>query len=299
MVSAGIGKLKNQNGEGMGKKAIEIQNLTKFYGKNRGVKNLSLEVEEGDIFGYLGPNGAGKSTTIRCMLGLTRFQEGEIRILGMDARTDSVEILKQVGYMPSEAQFYPEMRVKDVIRYAADARGLDCREEAGMICDRLQVDLSKKIEELSLGNRKKVSIVCAMQHRPKLFVFDEPTSGLDPLMQAEFFRLILEYHEKGTTCLLSSHVLSEVRKYCNRAAIIREGEVIRQDTVEKLMGTQAKQIRMVKDGREEAFLYRGEINDLIRDLAGHDVKELLIEEPELENIFMHFYDARVEGSKIE
>jgi len=274
----------------MGKNAIEIRNLTKRYGKNRGVTDLSMAVEEGEIFGFLGPNGAGKSTTIRSMLGLIRYQEGGIRLLGMDVREKKVEILRQVGYMPSEAWFYPDMRVREVIHYAAAMRRMDCTKESEMLCERLQLDTAKRVEELSLGNRKKVSIVCAMQHRPSLFVFDEPTSGLDPLMQAEFFKLILEYNAKGTTCFLSSHVLSEIRKYCKRAAIIREGELIRTDTVDNLTRTNAKHIHMVKDGREEDFIYRGEINELLRQLAGHDISDIVIEEPELEEVFMHFYE---------
>lgn len=274
----------------MGKNAIEIRNLTKRYGKNRGVTDLSMAVEEGEIFGFLGPNGAGKSTTIRSMLGLIRYQEGGIRLLGMDVREKKVEILRQVGYMPSEAWFYPDMRVREVIHYAAAMRKMDCTKESEMLCERLQLDTSKRVEELSLGNRKKVSIVCAMQHRPSLFVFDEPTSGLDPLMQAEFFKLILEYNAKGTTCFLSSHVLSEIRKYCKRAAIIREGELIRTDTVDNLTRTNAKHIHMVKDGREEDFIYHGEINELLRQLAGHDISDIVIEEPELEEVFMHFYE---------
>ena len=276
----------------MGKNVIEIQNLTKSYGKHRGVKNLSMTVEEGEIFGFLGPNGAGKSTTIRSMLGLARFQEGAIRLLGMDVREKNVEILRQVGYMPSESYFYPDMRVKDVIRYAARMRKMDCRKESEMLCERLQLDVEKKVEELSLGNRKKVSIVCAMQHKPALFIFDEPTSGLDPLMQAEFFKLILEYNAKGTTCFLSSHVLSEVRKYCGRAAIIREGELVRIDTVENLTKANAKHVRVVRDGAEEDFIYHGDIRELLSDLASRDVTDVVIEEPELEEVFMRFYDTK-------
>lgn len=276
----------------MGNNAIEIKNLTKYYGKNKGVENLSLTVEEGDIFGFLGPNGAGKSTTIRSMLGLAKFQKGEILLLGKDIRQNQVELLRQIGYMPSEAWFYPEMRVKDVIRYAAQMRGLDCSEEAQMLCERLQLDVGKKVEELSLGNRKKVSIVCAMQHRPSLFIFDEPTSGLDPLMQAEFFKLVMEYNAKGTTCFLSSHVLSEIKKYCRHAAIIREGELIRVDTVENLTKTHAKHVRVVKDGTEEDFIYRGNVNDLLQSLAGFEISDIVIEEPELEEIFMHFYEEK-------
>lgn len=271
---------------------IEVKHLTKSYGKNRGVIDLCLEVKEGEIFGYLGPNGAGKSTTIRSLLGLSHFSQGEVRVLGYDVKTQTEEILKQVGYMPSEAQFYPSMKVKDVILYAADMRGMDCRKEAGTLCERLQINLEKKIEELSLGNRKKVSIVCAMQHQPKLFIFDEPTSGLDPLMQAEFFRLIAEYNQKGTTCFLSSHVLSEIKKYCHRAAIIREGKLVRVDTVANLTKTNAKRIKMIKDGCEEEFVYRGELNALIQELSSHDITDLVIEEPELDEIFMHFYEDK-------
>lgn len=269
--------------------AISICNLTKNYGKHRGVSNLSLQVEQGDIFGFLGPNGAGKSTTIRCLLGLIQFQEGSAEILGMDVKNRKNEILNEIGYMPSEAMFYPSMRVKDVIRFAADMRKADCREEAEMLCERLKVNQNKRIEELSLGNRKKVSIVCAMQHKPKLFIFDEPTSGLDPLMQSEFFKLVLEYNRQGITCFLSSHVLSEIKKYCRHAAIIREGSIICTDTVENLTKTSTKRIRMVKDGEEQEFVYKGNLNELFAGFAGHDIEDIIIEEPELEEIFMHYY----------
>ena len=214
----------------MKENVIEINHLTKSYGKNRGIIDVSLEVKQGDIFGFLGPNGAGKSTTIRSMLGFLKSNAGSVSILGMDSVRNHEQILKEVGYMPSEAWFYDSMRVGDVIKYAADVRGIDCSSEAEMLCERLKVDTKKKIKQLSLGNRKKVSIVCAMQHKPKLFVFDEPTGGLDPLMQKKFFELINEYVEQGATCLLSTHVLSEVDKYCKTAAIMREGRLSMLDT---------------------------------------------------------------------
>lgn len=214
----------------MKENVIEINHLTKNYGKNRGIIDVSLEVKQGDIFGFLGPNGAGKSTTIRSMLGFLKPNAGSVSILGMDSVRNHEQILKEVGYMPSEAWFYDSMRVGDVIKYAADVRGIDCSSEAEMLCERLKVDTKKKIKQLSLGNRKKVSIVCAMQHKPKLFVFDEPTGGLDPLMQKKFFELINEYVEQGATCLLSTHVLSEVDKYCKTAAIMREGRLSMLDT---------------------------------------------------------------------
>lgn len=269
---------------------IEIKNLTKNYGKHRGVSDVSFSVKEGDIFGFLGPNGAGKSTTIRSMLGLIQFESGEVTILGKNARTEKEAILKEIGYMPSEAMFYPSMKVKDVIKMASDVRKIDCSKEAEKLCERLQVDTEKKINELSLGNRKKVSIVCAMQHKPKLFVFDEPTSGLDPLMQTEFFKLIEEYVADGATCMLSTHVLSEVKKYCKNVAIMKEGRLQCVDTVEKLTKTNAKRIRMIRDGRKEDFLYKGDLNKIADELVGHDITDILIEEPSLDEIFMQFYE---------
>lgn len=274
--------------------AIWIRNLTKYYGKHKAVDGLSLTVEKGDIFGFLGPNGAGKSTTVRSLLGLVSFQEGSAGILGMDVKREHGEILRKVGYMPSEAMFYPSMKVKEIIRFAADMRGISCEKEAEMLCERLALNVNKKIEELSLGNRKKVSIVCAMQHRPELFIFDEPTSGLDPLMQAEFFQLIMEYNKQGTTCFLSSHVLPEIKKYCRHAAIIKEGKLIRTDTVENLTRSNAKRIRMIMDGREKEVVYKGNLNELFAGFAGHDIEDIVIEEPELDEIFMHYYE---EGQK--
>lgn len=269
---------------------IEIQNLTKNYGKNRGVSNVSFEVKEGDIFGFLGPNGAGKSTTIRSMLGFIQYESGDIKILGKDVKSCKEDILKDIGYMPSEAMFYPHMKVKDVIKMAADVRKMDCKEEAKKLCERLQVDVEKKISELSLGNRKKVSIVCAMQHKPKLFIFDEPTSGLDPLMQTEFFELIKEYVSEGATCMLSTHILSEIKQYCNNVAIMKEGKIQCIDSVENITKTSAKRIKTIKDDKYEDYIFEGNLNELLSDLATHNITDILIEEPTLDEIFMHFYE---------
>lgn len=273
------------------KAVVEISHMTKNYGKHRGVTDLSLTVEQGRIFGFLGPNGAGKSTTIRAMLGFIRFDSGQIQLFGKDIRHHREEILAQVGYMPSEAMFYPTMKVKEVIRLAAQVRGLDCAQEAGILCERLQVDTERKIRELSLGNRKKVSIVCAMQHRPRLFVFDEPTSGLDPLMQSIFFQLIREYVDQGATCMLSTHVLPEVKRYCDHVAIMKEGQLQCVETVANLTKARAKRIKWVRDGRQEEFLYDRDLNELYRELEGHDITELLIEEPSLEEAFIEYYRA--------
>ncbi|MBR6309316.1 MAG: ABC transporter ATP-binding protein [Lachnospiraceae bacterium] len=273
---------------------IKIENLTKSYGKKRGVSDISLTVGGGEIFGFIGPNGAGKSTTIRSMLGFLNFEKGSITILGKDSVKEHVGVLKEVGYMPSEALFYPTMKVSEVIKFAADARELDCREEAEMLCERLQLDTGKRIKELSLGNRKKVSIVCAMQHKPKLFVFDEPSSGLDPLMQSTFFELIKEYVKKGATCFLSTHVLSEVSRYCDRAAIMREGKLIKVDLVDNLTESTVKSVKVTADGVHEEYMYNGDINELVKKLSERKLENLYIEEPSLEDMFMHFYEGKEE-----
>lgn len=213
---------------------IQITHLTKSYGKARGITDLTLHVPEGSCFGFIGPNGAGKSTTIRMLLGLISPTAGSARVLGLDCARDRTAILTQVGYMPSEAMFYPEMRVSEVIRLSANLRKRDCREEAAGLCRALELDDRKKIRELSLGNRKKVSIVCAMQHRPKLYVLDEPTSGLDPLVQRAFWFLVDRRRREGATVFLSSHVLYEVQRYCDRAAIIREGRLVIEGTTAEL-----------------------------------------------------------------
>lgn len=271
-------------------KIIEIQNLTKHYGKHRGVENVSFDVKKGEIFGFLGPNGAGKSTTIRSMLGLIRYEQGTIMLCGHDAGQHHEEVLKQIGYMPSEAWFYPGMEIREVLKLSAAVRKTDCSSEAERLCEKLQIDVKRKISELSLGNRKKVSIVCAMQHKPKLFIFDEPTSGLDPLMQNVFFELIKEYVEDGATCMLSTHVLSEVRNYCDRVAIMKEGKLVAVDTVEHLLESKAKHIRMVRDGEKLDFIYKDDLNHLYRELQGHNIEDILIEEPSIEEVFMHYYE---------
>lgn len=223
--------------------AIEIRDLTKFYGKARGVEGLSLDVEEGDFFGFMGPNGAGKSTTIRVLLGLISPTAGSARVLGLDPGKQRTELLSQVGYLPSETSFWPGMRVKEVLEFSADLRQTDCREEAEALCQQLKLDGNRRVEELSLGNRKKVGLVCALQHKPRLYILDEPTSGLDPLMQREFYAILKSRNEAGATIFLSSHVLSEVRRYCRNAAILREGRLIVRDAVKNWDVT----------GREEDF----------------------------------------------
>ncbi len=279
-------------------KIIEINGLTKNYGKKRGVSEVSFYVEEGDMFAFLGPNGAGKSTTIRCMLGLLQYQKGSISLLE-NRYGGLTETLNHIGYMPSEAMFYPEMKVKDIIRFAAEARGVNCAKEAARLCDALEVPLQKKIGELSLGNRKKVSIVCAMQHEPELLILDEPTSGLDPLMQETFFRLLQEANQKGTTCFLSSHVLSEVKKYCRNAAFIKNGRILKTDSIEHLTKSNLRQVRVWENGEEKSFSHEGNVQELLLKLQRMKIEDVLIEEPSLEEIFMHYYEEVSQHGSVE
>ena len=283
---------------------IKIESLSKYYGKARGVTDLSFSVDQGEFFGFIGPNGAGKSTTIRVLLGLIHGSYDKVEIFGKDIATHQQEILADVGFMSSEGMFYNGMKVKDIIRLSADLRKKDCSVEAKRLCDVLQLDTSRKIEELSLGNRKKVSIVCAMQHRPSLYIFDEPTSGLDPLIQHEFFTLLKERNKEGATVFLSSHILSEVQRYCDKAAIIREGKIVAYDNVEKLTKTKVRRITLIGNVDIESlagvsqvkrlngsmtFFYEGEIKNLLRVLEKADLKDLMINEPDLEEVFMHYY----------
>lgn len=284
--------------------AIKTTSLTKYYGKSRGITDMDLTVAQGDFFGFIGPNGAGKSTTIRTLLGLIAPSDGNAQILGMDIGRQKEEILSRVGYMPSEASFYRSMRVGDIIKFSAELRRRDCSAEAKNLCERLELDVNKKIRELSLGNRKKVSIVCALQHMPELCILDEPTSGLDPLMQREFYAILEERNKGGTTVFVSSHILSEVQRYCRHAAVIREGRLLASDSTERLGHTDAKRVRLrgaklplelpyVKDlqteGDSVSFLYGGNLKELLNVLAGMSLTDVSITEPDLEEIFMHYY----------
>ncbi len=284
---------------------IRTAGLTKYYGKARGISELDLTVSQGEFFGFIGPNGAGKSTTIRTLLGLIAPTSGRAEIFGKDITKEKEAILGRIGYLPSEAIFYQGMRVKDILKLSADLRKADCTEEAGKLCERLQLDPARKADDLSFGNRKKVAIVCALQSNPDLLILDEPTGGLDPLMQREFFDILKERNLSGTTVFLSSHVLSEVQRNCTRAAIIRDGSIIACDSVEVLARTNAKRITVrgevdlehledIRDRRyaedSVSFLYGGDINDLLRTLSAGRVNDLTVTEPDLEEVFLHYYE---------
>lgn len=285
--------------------AIKICGLTKYYGKARGIIDLNLTVKKGEFFGFIGPNGAGKSTTIRTLLGLIAPTSGNAQIFGRDIVKDRISVLQNIGYLPSEAVFYPGMRVRDVIKLSADMRKADCSDEARKLCERLELDTSRKVDELSFGNRKKAAIVCAMQSRPGLLILDEPTGGLDPLMQREFFEILRERNSEGATIFLSSHILSEIQRNCTRAAIIREGRIIACDSVENLSKSNARRITVhgsvrleglegIRDERADegslSFLYSGEMNRLLKTLSEGNISDLTISEPDLEEIFLHYYE---------
>ncbi|MBE6642750.1 MAG: ABC transporter ATP-binding protein [Ruminococcaceae bacterium] len=284
--------------------AIETKKLTKYYGKSRGITDLDLTVKEGDFFGFIGPNGAGKSTFIRLIMGLIHKTSGEAVVFGKEVGNGRTELLSEIGYMPSEAVFYDKMRVKDVLKLSAELRSKNCDKTAKELCERLELDVTKRINELSLGNRKKVSVVAALQHEPRLCILDEPTSGLDPLMQREFFNILKERNAQGVTVFLSSHNLSEVGKYCKNAAVIKEGRMLVCDRVEKLGHNGVKEvvlkgaiglpsseyIKNVKNTSEGiSFLYNGGARELLNMLSTVDLKDFTVSDPELEDVFMHYY----------
>lgn len=290
---------------------IEIQNLTKYYGKHRGIEDISFSIEEGEIFGFIGPNGAGKSTTIRLLLSLIFPSSGNARIFGKDCFTQAPEIAMQVGYLPAEVFYYDGMKVVDLLKYAASFYGKDCMPRIKQLAERLELDLSRKIDDLSYGNKKKVGIVQGLAHSPQLIVLDEPTGGLDPLMQQTFFDLLREENERGATVFFSSHILSEVQRLCNRVAILKEGQLIKLQKMSELQAESYKKVRLVTrtpeangalqaivqmgaanmavDENTASFIYKGDLNAMLTVLGGLELQDLTIEEPDLEEIFLHYY----------
>ena len=290
-------------------KAIETFELTKYYGATRGMEQVTLSVEEGEIFGFIGPNGAGKSTLIRTLLGLLNPTSGRAEIFGRDIVEGKLDNLREIGYLPAETAFYRGMRVKDLLKFSADMRGVDCAEEADRLCKRLDLDPERRISKLSYGNRKKVGIVCALQHKPRLAILDEPTGGLDPFMQKEFFEILKERQREGATVFLSSHVLSEIKRYCDRAAIIREGRVLLIDSVSNLAHTGVKRVSVrgiteipgldgisgVKEEQDQiSFLYSKDVRELLSALGATDITDVNISDPELDEVLMAYYTKEAE-----
>jgi len=288
---------------------IEIKNLTKTYGTARGITDVSFNVEEGEIFGFIGPNGAGKSTTIRTLLSLIYPTSGSATIFGKDCIEFGPEIKKEIGYLPSEVFYYDNMKVIDLLKYSATFYKKDCNKRIKELAAIMDLDLKKKINDLSYGNKKKVGIVQGLLHEPKLIMLDEPTSGLDPLMQQKFFDLLKEENKKGATILFSSHVLSEVQKMCERVAIIKEGKIINIEKISDLKENNFKNFEIETISRIDAnyfnisgvtklivkdnlvsFLYKGNINLILQKISAIEIANLRIEEPSLEDVFMHYYE---------
>jgi ABC-2 type transport system ATP-binding protein len=290
--------------------AINTNNLTLFYGKYIGAKDITLQVNQGEKFGFIGPNGAGKTTTIRLLLNLLFPDSGSGKIFGYDIIRNAVDIKKIIGYLPAESNFYSRMTVKAFLEYNGgfydcDTYGIKVKE----LVERFELDMSKKIEELSSGNKKKVAIIQAFAHSPKLLILDEPTNGLDPLMQSKLFDLIEEENRMGTTVFFSSHILSDVQKTCDRVAIIRKGSIIKLETIDDLRRNMFKKVTLsFKDpgqirqfeiesilnpkvkNEKLIFNYTAGINDLLKNLCGFDIDNLSIEDASLDEIFMRYYN---------
>jgi ABC-2 type transport system ATP-binding protein len=287
---------------------IEFNNLTKYYGDVKGCKNVDFNVKEGEIFGFIGPNGAGKSTTIRTMLSLIYPTSGSVTIFGKDAIKDGPEIRKEIGYLPSEIFYYDKMKVIDLLKYSASFYDKDCDERIYELAEIMELDLERKIQDLSYGNKKKVGIVQGLLHSPKLLILDEPTSGLDPLMQQKFFHLISEENKKGVTVLFSSHILSEVQQLCNRVAIIKDGEIISIQDIKALKDDTYKKftfkgenlnngkfniegVTQLKESNDiVSFFFKGDVNSIVKIIKDLNLTDITVEEPTLEEIFMHYYE---------
>lgn len=286
---------------------IEVRNLTKYYGKTLGVENLSLELKQGEIFGFIGPNGAGKSTTIRSILNLINKTKGEVKIFGKTFTKDNLELKKLIGYLPSEVYLYEELTVKEILDFHESFYDEDLKERRDYLVSLLQIDEKKKIEDLSLGNKKKVGIILSLLHNPKILILDEPTSGLDPIMQQVFYKLLLEEKKKGTTIIYSTHILSEVSKICDRVGIVKEGHLLKIETINSLLKKSLTYITIESDEidkiekelklevvskKENEIKLKNTINpnELIKSLAKFKIDKLLIEEATLEEMLLHYYE---------
>lgn len=291
--------------------AIKTESLTKYYGKSRGVRDLNFSVKEGETYGYIGPNGAGKSTTIRLFLSLLFPSSGSAKIFGYDVVKDDKAIKKMVGFVPSEVNYYNYLTARELLGYSARFYNVGMNHHFKNLVEIMEIDLDKKFEDLSMGNKKKVAVVQALIHKPRLLILDEPTSGLDPLMQNRFFHIIQEENKRGTTVFFSSHILSEVEKLCHRVSIIKEGRIIREDDISHLKSTQLARVNLhLSENRGDislktpgvielqktvdgiSFLFKGENSRLLRELAELPVGRISIEEPDLEEVFMHYYENK-------
>jgi ABC-2 type transport system ATP-binding protein len=288
---------------------IQTEQLTKFYGQARGIVDVDLAVEQGEVFGFLGPNGAGKTTTIRLLLDLIRPTRGSARVFGLDATHDAVAIHRRIGYVPGEFALYDRLTGRQTLEYFANLRGgVDAAYQASLI-ERFELDPTRRFREYSKGNKQKVGAIIALQHRPELLILDEPTSGLDPLVQQTFFATLRECVAAGATVFLSSHILSEVEKSCDRVAIIRDGRIVKLDTVEGLRDLAHHQVELrfagpvpaaefealpgVSDVRLDHDVLRmrvaGAITPVVQAAARYELLEFVSREPSLEETFLAQY----------
>ena len=285
---------------------IEASDLCKNYGNDIGIKNINLEIKKGEVFGFIGPNGAGKSTFIRTLLGLLHPSSGTAKVLGHNIKNKSEEIRKKLGYLPSEVNYYDGMSSRELLEYHAGFYENVDTTKIKTLSEIFELDLDRKIEELSFGNKKKCAIIQSVIHEPDLLILDEPTSGLDPLMQNRFFELLEEENKKGTSIFFSSHILAEVQRLCNRAAIIRKGEISAVEDIQSLLEKQMKKARFVFNEKQElkfisgvqnptwtnnklTFDYIGPVKELIKWMSQLDLQDAVLEEPDLETIFMNYY----------
>lgn len=290
----------------MKKTILEIKNLTKYYGKVLGVKDLSLNLYEGEVFGFIGPNGAGKSTTIRCIMNLINKTNGKVLLNEEELTKDNIHLKKLIGYLPSEIHLYEDLTVKEMLNFHEKFYNKDCHKRRNELVKKLKLDESKKVEELSLGNLKKLGIVLAFMHEPKLLILDEPTNGLDPIMQQTFYELLKEEKQKGTTIFYSTHILSEISKICDRVGIIKDGSLLTVETIEEMQKKNLnlvtiesnevakiiKELKLdVKVNDEKTIRFKNQLSfdKLIKTLAKYKIDKLLIEEVTLEDIFLHYY----------
>jgi ABC-type multidrug transport system ATPase subunit len=299
---------------------IQTNQLTKSYGRSRGIIDVTFDIQEGEVFGFLGPNGAGKTTTMRTLMGLLRANSGSATIGGLDCWTQSTEVKKLVGYLPGEFTFDPGLRGAQIIEYLGHLRGGIDQAYVRSLVERLGFDPSKRFREYSHGNKQKLGLVQALMHKPRLLILDEPTSGLDPLNQQEFYKMVAEIHDEGRTVFLSSHILPEVEQTCNRVAIIREGRLAKIDHVSALKDIHQHEVEIsfagsasvewfknvagvakVAQGADEHTLQlnvQGELTGIIRIAGQHGATNIATHEPTLEEVFLRFYEPQQQPSAL-
>ena len=285
---------------------IELKHLKKYYGDSRGIEDVSLKINKGEIYGFIGPNGAGKSTTIRTILGLINKTSGSILLKGKEIDNDDINTKKIIGYLPSDIHLYDDMKVNELFDYHASFYQKDLSDRRKELVKLLKIDENKKIEDLSLGNLKKVGIVLSMMHEPEILILDEPTSGLDPIMQNTFHNILLKEKEKGTTILYSSHVLNEVSSICDKVGFIKDGIIIKEDLMENIKKDnytylviasenidkikKELNLKIVKEeNKEVTFINNMDFNTLINKLSKYNINKLLIQEISLEDLFINYY----------